>query len=424
MMNAERHPREFPGDEKGMVLVLGLLLVSVLSLVGTTAVMTSTTDMKINSNYKSGAQAFYIADAGIERARAQLITLGSTTLSQALAARVGANNQLTNSTFDGTFMARFFVNGVFVTDDVPYIADTAFGGGTYRVYLTNDPLEGATSVTDNNNHITLTSFGQGPNNSLAVVQTVVKKLTLPPLPGAIVLPGPGVSFQGGLDGGSLFDGKERAAVALTSDAARTAVIDNLTAIGRLNRYKNDAFTGDASIVNSAATIDPAWNSVTGIEELYRGLMSVADTVVGTTSGATATTTTLTSALLGNSANRKIVVVNGNAIIDNIFWLDGAGILVVTGQLTLRNNADYKGLILCIGQGRVVANGWDHGDLKGALFVAKTRDASNNLLTTLGNPTYDLRSDDDTEVAYSASEVAAGLPTSDQRFIKKSWRRIF
>jgi Tfp pilus assembly protein PilX len=79
-MIVKRHPRMSPGDEKGMVLVLGLLLVAVLSLVGTTAVMTSTTDMKINSNYKSGAQAFYIAEAGIERARAQLMTLGSTTL--------------------------------------------------------------------------------------------------------------------------------------------------------------------------------------------------------------------------------------------------------------------------------------------------------------------------------------------------------
>ena len=423
MMNVKRHPRESLGDEKGMVLVVGLLLVSVLSLLGTTAVMTSTTDMKINSNYNSNAQAFYIAEAGIERARAQLLTLtlGGTTLSQALAARVGANNQLSNS----TNMANFFANGAFVTDDVAFITQYPFPANCstcgYRVYLTNDPLEGVTSTADANNQVTLTSFGQGPNNSLAVVQAVVKKLTLPPLPGAIVLPGPDVSFLGGRDHDSKYDGKALPAIALTSETARINVTNYINGHPDDSRYD---CVNSPCITNVAATIDPTWNSVSGIEGLYRALMSVADTVTGTTTGATATTTTLTSAQLGNSSNRKIVVVNGNAIIDNIFWLDGAGILVVTGQLTLRNNADYKGLILCIGQGRVVADGWDHGDIKGALLVAKTRDASNNLLTTLGNPTYNLSDDHETELNYSASEISAGLPAAEQRFIKQSWKQFF
>jgi len=428
-MDVKRHPRGFPGDEKGMVLVLGLLLVAVLSLVGTTAVMTSTTDMKINSNYKSGAQAFYIAEAGIERARAQLLTLGSTDLSPTLADRRGANNQLTDSTLNSTFMARFFANGAFVTDDVAYITQYPFPTDCntcgYSVYLTNDATEtgGVTSATDTNRKVTLTSFGQGPNNSLAVVQVVVKQFKLPNMlpPGAIVLPGPGISFQGGLNPNSKFDGKTKASVALTSDAAQSAVMANLTAIGNLLRYKNDAGLGASSIMNTSTTIDPAWNSVDGLEGLYRSLMSVAGTVTGTTSGETATTTTLTAAQVGTSLNRKIVVVNGNAVIDN---LHGAGILVVTGQLTFRNNAEYKGLIMCIGQGKVVAEGWNHGDIEGALLVAKTRDASNNLLETLGNPTYDLRNDFETDVEYSTSEINEGLPVAEQRFIKQSWRKFF
>jgi hypothetical protein len=307
-----------------------------------------------------------------------------------------------------------------VTDDVPYINDTLFGAGTYRVYLTNDPTEGVTSSADTNGKVTLTSFGQGTNNSLAVVQAVVKKLTLPPLPGAIVLPGPGVSFQGGHNADSQFDGKTASVIALTSDAARSAVIVNLTAIGRLGKYTCDS---SPCINNVSGTIDATWNSVNGIEELYRSLMSIADTVTGTTTGATATTTMLTNAEVGTVSDRKIVVVNGNAVLDNIYN-DGAGILVVTGQLTLRHNSDYKGLILCIGQGSVLADGWDNGSIKGALLVAKTRDASNNLLTTLGNPAYNLSDDHDTAVQYIASEITAGLPAAQQRFIKKSWKKFF
>lgn len=412
MVNVKRHPRESPGDEKGMVLVVGLLLVSVLLLLGTTAVMTSTTDMKINSNYKDSAQAFYIAEAGIERARAQLLNLGSTTLSQALAARVGVNNQLSNS----ANMANFYSNGAFVTDDVPYIAQTSFGGGAYRVYLTNDATEGVTSTTDTNRQVTLTSFGLGPNNSLAVVQTVVKHLTLPPLPGAILLPGPGVSFQSATSAASDVGGNEKSAVALTSDAARSVVIANLTSIGRLGNYTCDS---SLCITNTAATIDPTWTSVSGIEGLYRELMSVADTVTGATTGTTATTTTLTAAQVGTVSNRKIVVVNGNAVFDGI---SGAGVLIVTGQLTLDNNADYKGLIMCIGQGTLLRSGGGNGDIQGAVLVARTRDASNNLLTTLGNPTYNASGGGNIDIAYNASEAV--LPAEAQKFIKKSWKQFF
>jgi hypothetical protein len=416
MMNVKRHPRKFPGDEKGMVLVVGLLLISVLSLVGTTAVMTSTTDMKISSNYRSGARAFYIAEAGIERARAQLLSLGVSgfTLSQSLFVSAGFNGSLSNS---GN-IANFYANGAFVTDDFPFIWQTSFGDGTYRVYLTNDLTDGVTSKTDTNLQVTLTSFGRGPNNSLAVVQAVVKKLALPPLPGAIVLPGPGVSFQGGLYNNTDYKGQEKYAVALTSDAARSSVISNLTAINRLYKYTSDDGNGASSIRNTAATIDPTWNSVSGIEALYRALMSVADTVTG----APGTTTTLTAGQVGTDSNRKIVVVNGNAVLDSLH--DGAGILVVTGQLTWRGNTHYKGLIMCIGQGSVLANGWYSGDIKGALLVAKTRDASNSLLTTLGNPTYDMRDDDDAKVEYQASEINAGLPAVAQKFIKKSWKQFF
>lgn len=72
MEKIKRYPRTSLCDEKGMVLVVGLLLVAVLMLVGTTAVMTSTTDIKISANYKTGNQAFYAAEAGAEEARARM----------------------------------------------------------------------------------------------------------------------------------------------------------------------------------------------------------------------------------------------------------------------------------------------------------------------------------------------------------------
>jgi predicted acyltransferase (DUF342 family) len=53
-------------NEKGIVLIAAIALVAILALAGTAAVITTTTDMKISSNYKTSAQAFYIAEAGIQ----------------------------------------------------------------------------------------------------------------------------------------------------------------------------------------------------------------------------------------------------------------------------------------------------------------------------------------------------------------------
>ncbi|MDO9230435.1 MAG: pilus assembly PilX N-terminal domain-containing protein [Syntrophales bacterium] len=411
MMNVKRYSRESLRDEKGMILVVSLMMISALLLLGTTAVMTSTTDMKINSNYKTSTQALYIAEAGIEVARGQLRNLGGSTLSQILAARAGANLSLSNSTDS----ANFYANSAFVTDDVPYVPQTSFGGGTYRVYLTNaatltgvSPVETVTSTTDTDLRVTLTSFGQGPNNSLVVVQEVVKQLTLPPLPGAIVLPGPSVTFNGGNSNASGVDGMSESAITLTSAASQTAVVNNLTSINRINNY---TCASPPCINNEAATIDPTWNSVSGIEGLYTTLMSMADVV-------TTGTTTLTAAQVGTTANRKIVVVNGDATLGPVA---GAGILIVTGQLSLYGNFNYKGLIMCIGQGKLFRYGGGNGDIEGSILVARTRDASNNLLTTLGDSTYNTNGGGNSDIIYNGANTS--LPTAARPFIKQSWKQF-
>ena len=59
-------------NEKGMVLIVALIFTCVLAMLGTTAVMTTTTDVKIGANYRDSEQAFYTALAGVEEATARL----------------------------------------------------------------------------------------------------------------------------------------------------------------------------------------------------------------------------------------------------------------------------------------------------------------------------------------------------------------
>ena len=60
-------------NEKGMALVVTLLLIALLILLGTLGIRSVATDLQISSNYRNGSQAFYIAEAGAEAARNQLM---------------------------------------------------------------------------------------------------------------------------------------------------------------------------------------------------------------------------------------------------------------------------------------------------------------------------------------------------------------
>jgi Tfp pilus assembly protein PilX len=59
-------------NENGMVTAVALLLMAVLTLLGTAAVVVTSTDILIGGNYKVSEQAFYAAEAGVEEARGRL----------------------------------------------------------------------------------------------------------------------------------------------------------------------------------------------------------------------------------------------------------------------------------------------------------------------------------------------------------------
>ena len=81
----------------------------------------------------------------------------------------------------------------------------------------------------------------------------------------------------------------------------------------------------------------------------------------------------------NAGNPLTVVVNGDFDLGN--GATGFGVLVVTGKFSYDSDASWKGVILVIGQGVVTSNkhGNNNGEIDGALLVAQTRDSSGNLL---------------------------------------------
>jgi len=59
-------------NERGVALVISLIFLALLGMLGTTAYVMTSTDLKIGSNYQAGAEAFFDADAGINYAVGQI----------------------------------------------------------------------------------------------------------------------------------------------------------------------------------------------------------------------------------------------------------------------------------------------------------------------------------------------------------------
>ncbi len=60
------------GNEKGVILIVGLLVILILTVLSLAAMMTTGTELKIAVNDRSAKQIFYVAEAGTEEARSRL----------------------------------------------------------------------------------------------------------------------------------------------------------------------------------------------------------------------------------------------------------------------------------------------------------------------------------------------------------------
>jgi Tfp pilus assembly protein PilX len=133
-------------NNRGVALILALLVLSFLTVLGGALLTTSTIDIWISDNYKSATQSLYLAEAGIDHGREVLLTSGRT-LTDLLNASAGLDRLLLTD------------------DDQPLIPSRRFTGtgpgpGSYQVWLRNDVADGIASLNDTNDVVTLVSEGQ------------------------------------------------------------------------------------------------------------------------------------------------------------------------------------------------------------------------------------------------------------------------
>jgi len=306
------------GNEKGMVLAVTLMMIAVLALLGTTAVMTVTTDLKIAGNYRQSQVALYNAEAGVEQVIAHL---NANTVTYPTTA--GAPSTITVSCPTGyNFNTSVVIN---------YVAPNR-----YKFQMT----------------------GTGANNASKTIETHIRKASdIPPATdGAVAMygGGPQVQFKTGVGGGYAVDGHDYPVPTNSScngSACNTTADGTLDPAAGLFTVQAPALSGN---VGAHLGGDPTQEIGPSRETEYNDFVNKV------------LTESLYQTTLGTRANPAVTVVPNGITLNGTG--NGAGIIIVDdgGQLEINGNFEYEGLVILRGSGRVFGSGT--GNIFGSLIT--------------------------------------------------------
>jgi Tfp pilus assembly protein PilX len=365
-------------NEMGIVLIAVLSLIATLVLVGTTAYIVSSTDVKIGGNFRTNQTALQVAMAGTEQARqtlraANASSTNTSNFSEELAARVGANGVL---------------NGYASSTDDSALASssTLVSGYTYNAYLTNDSSEGASSTTDSNGKVVITSVATGPNNAKAIVTTTVQLYSFSTSSPAVVYSKDNVSLNG-------------SAISINGNDAGTCGGTNLSAVytmdpGTTTDNGHPALTGGTSHGNINIDLQAL------VDQLKAGANDTltADVSNGTYGSATNYVTVYADAV-GTQADHELRLNN----------VTGYGILIVKGDLQMAGNVNWHGVIIATGVVTSSGGGSNSKNIQGQVYAGSS---------ALGDTTISGNID----VGYNSCEVKKALSSQPLKVV--NWKQSY
>lgn len=214
-------------NERGMALATALIFLAVLTILSGVAITTTLTDTQLAGKFKADQRAQFIAEAGIQHA---LGILAKMTFQDALD---GSDNKIGNPPHDAD-------NGI-----LPVIGDGnyAYGGGTYRVRVTNNTETPLSTWIDRDMKVIVRSTGTFAGVSRTIEVLITKKLGN--IRGAITTNG-----KAGATGNLTIDGRDH-------EIDGTTVIPNSGVFGVSTRMTYDQSGSNAVGGTSAAKNDTA-----------------------------------------------------------------------------------------------------------------------------------------------------------------------
>jgi hypothetical protein len=294
----------------------------------------------------------------------------------------------------------------------------------------------------------ITSFailpnGNQTNGSQKILQYIAAPvpITLPPFNAALIIAGnspPGVVYTPPTSNSSFFAtgvdlttvpfctaGAAVHAVGVFDAADATSVTGGILPLAMQAKYTGTNTAPDVANLISLGQFPTTLEKPSQLDGLAQTIIQNADAIITPGSGTTPPYTSLATndltPLAMSSSNPLTVVVNGN--LDFTGWHSppgpGYGLLLVTGTVTYDPDASWDGIVLVIGQGTITGSRPGSGLFAGAVLVAKTRDASGNLLAdpNLGKASVSFGSGMGGDgFQYSSCYIQAALPTASYKIL--------
>ena len=364
---------ESRGSERGAALITAILLSLLLLAAGGTLILTATMTGITARDSTAEMQAYYAAEAGVAR------TL------EVIKGNVQSNPSGTRATFHNILCTRT----LWTATSGNVVNVSADGISRFQVteimdpdnYLQKDLKCG--QATYKPDRLRIRVLGMGTRDSKKNMEIVVDRYTLD-YPVKSVITG---QNQSGTPMSFILGDSNATTISGTDIDSGTTIPAVAVNDGDRNTVNNviDGCDPDGSNCGNGPNVTPADPAVLGSDNTPSFLETVAkarDFLYGPdgleqaarnegryfTSGPAAIASA--EGLGANSPDGVFTFVDGDLVLEAGIPVSGQGTLVVTGKLTLHGNFKWNGVIMVLGEGNILRDGSGHGDIFGALFIAK------------------------------------------------------
>jgi hypothetical protein len=427
-------------SERGAALLTVLLLSTLLLSAGLTLLMSTSLSATTAIDSTAEMQAYFGAEAGLEATlnvlRGNVAPDASLPAGTKINFRNAANPPTSDNTSDtyssgNAAIARLsgWLNYTYQNPSsandwrVPVTANYAPLTGIAYSIVISDPDDVGPIATRKirinpayrPSRLLIQSMGYGPKGARKRLEMIVKSSGFDyAAPATIMMIGanagtPMTDFEPGSSGAKYYSGHDH-------DPSGTAVLPAFGATSPADELvetsaKKAADTVDAPI---AATIPPSslptWiqsanQARTFLAEQKEKAKNIFPTAPGAVKGRYFTSFDGTS---GSISAPAFTFVDGDASLDG-----GAGLLIVTGNLEMKGNPSFDGLILVLGGGTVNRDGGGKGNIYGAMLVARF-----DLIGPGGflAPTFHTNGGGDSTMQYDSVKLGDALNTTGARVI--------
>lgn len=391
--------------ERGAALITAVLLSLLLLAAGGILILTSTMTGITARDSTAEMQAYYAAEAGVAR------------VLEVLRGNVESNPSGTRATFRNVVCTP----SLWTTTSGAAVNVAADGSSRFQITSILDPdnqdsVTNCASATYKPDRLRIRVLGLGTMDSRKNMEVVVNRYTLEYDVNAVVtLP------NGSANPISFALGGSNVTSTLGTDASGTGAIIPPFGVsnGDYNTTNNviDGCLPDGSNCGNGPNVSPGDPSVLNNGNTPSFLQSVANARLfmygseGMMNAAINQGRYFTNQTDAKNSTLGLGATSPDGVftfIDGDLTLGpgnptGQGTLIVTGTLTLDGNFNFNGVIMVLGQGEVYRSGGGHGNIYGAIFVAKF--ARTGLSTdAFGAPVFDTSGGGTSNIQYHTDAI--------------------